>query len=222
MIKIRPTQDRSKDLKVETVSKHVMVRNLPPQTFTATDGYWDLARGRFHAAQERHSFLSMDSIPAIDVPLDETRHWTMVSHKMRGRHFAKEHHSRSITEHSDVPPEKRSSWGKVRRRRHIVMGLQSARSLGSSSISVATNSWKQVFPVKSEDGTASPASRRWPVSELSELEAPRWKQAWLHRKNYGRSLPRAQSEPAPTGLTLPSNPKPETLNPKPSTSNPKP
>ena len=165
--------------KGNAMSKHVMVLDFPPQTITATGGHW----GRFHAAQERHSFLSRDSIPAIDVPHDENRHWATVSQKMRGHHFAKERHSRSITEHSDAPPEIRSSWDKVRRRRHIVTGLQTPRSLGSSSTGVAVSSRKQVFPGKSEDDRGA---RRWPVSELSALDAPRWKQAWLHRKTHGR------------------------------------
>ena len=188
---------------VGSVTEPVMVRDLPPQAITAPGGHWDMLRTRFHAAQEPNSFLG---IPEINVPREENRHWAMVSEKVRGRHCAKKRNSHSIAEHCDiVPPEKCWGWDKVRRCRHIVMGIQSPRSLGSSSTGVAVSS-RKVVPAKTEDGSAS---RRWPVSEPSELDAPRWKQAWLHRKNSGSwDLPSAWSEPAPAGL-------PSTLKPRP-------
>jgi len=156
---------------------------------------WD----RLRQAQKRHSFCSPrdpvtpDSSTEVDLhrnfPFEETKHWVMVSQRLRVCHrfFQDAHTSRSSsTEDSDVhqPKKKRSRWDKVRRRRNLddlesPPELQSERTLSSAStvLSVVTSSRKQAaqgaLAVETEDPTACPA----------ELDAPRWKKAWLCRKN---------------------------------------
>jgi len=159
-------------------------------------GAWD----RLRQAQKRHSFCSPwdpvtpDSSTEVDLhrnfPFEETKHWVMVSQRLRVCHrFAQDAHTspRSSIEDSDVhhSEKKRSRWDKVRRRRNLddlesPPELQSERTLSSAStvLSVVIASSRMqaaqgALAVEAEDPTAGPA----------ELDASRWKQAWLCRKN---------------------------------------
>jgi hypothetical protein len=201
-------------------AEHVMAAEADPSDDSITEEgkSWDLP-SRLQQAKALHSFCEPQngtprtvekvekrtvstwdiSTEIGDAPPADTKHWDAVSQSVRVcGFFAKGH--RDVRFHK----KKRSRWDKVRLR-HVATddlestALQSPGSAISSASTVlavvAASSRKQVvkelLTVESEDPTACPA----------ELDAPRWKEGWLRRKN-GREpgqgdfqMPRSTSAP---------------------------
>ena len=164
---------------------------------------WDWVRGRLQQAKERHSFCEPQNpqIPERDTleredrrtvstwdfstdidnaTLAERKHWDVVSRSLRVCGFFVKG-DRDVRGHK----KKRSRWDKVRHH-HVVTNdlestaLQSPRTISSASTELAvvlassrTQVVQGLLTVESEDPTACPA----------ELDASRWKEGWLRRKN---------------------------------------
>ncbi|KAJ1468704.1 hypothetical protein T484DRAFT_1854569 [Baffinella frigidus] len=187
-----------------------MAPDPSPQRSTVKGKRWDLVRARLHAAQERHSFLatrSWESSTEVDALREEKKqHWTTVSQTLRfGSHFAKRRGSRrgsSVTFASPRSSMRLSSVGiaAISSRRGSIT-ISSPRSiLRQDSIKIfrtdkGRRSCRLAMTPRARRNASSPvaASSRKQVrpgaltveeeEERTELDAPRWKQAWLRRKN---------------------------------------